>query len=85
MDEPSSLPGLLNPGGCRRVTGEIPSPLPHPSGFGARQLLAHPSEDQAGGTSTSLTPPQPQPQGCPTAGRGGTVASKAGLGQLLWA
>lgn len=84
MDKPSSLLGTLNPGGCRRVAGEIPFPLPHPSGFGAQQLLAHPSKGQAGGTSTSITSREPQPQDCPMAGRGGTVASGARLELLLW-
>lgn len=56
MNEPSSIPGMLNPGGCRRVTGKIPFPLPHPSGFGAQALLAHPSKDQADGTSMGHSP-----------------------------
>lgn len=65
MNEPPSLPGMLNPGSCRRITGQIPFPLPHPSRFGAQQLLAHPSKDQAGGTATSITSREPQPQNCP--------------------
>lgn len=66
MNEPSSFPGMLNPGGCRRVTGQIPFPLAHPSRFGAQQLLAHPSKDQVGGTATSIVSREPQPQDCPT-------------------